>query len=283
MWIPVFLIALNTFFYNENTESEKQRIIGYPLLGGVIAERAITQESGSENDMTNSKDDSKKLEALFADKEAFREKVLAYEKAFTENSYEGEIEKESSFAYQKGSIPILISAPHSTKHLREGNVKSADIYTGATTLLLGELTDAHVLYTTKLADDANYIKDGEYKNQLRQIVEENDIQYVLDLHGASSSQPFDIDLGTVNGQSMTSSSVERMRSIFNENGISEVLENGFFAASTSGTITNYSFNQLGTDAVQIEINQNYRNPRYDIDSYYQMVKSLITIVNGFEQ
>src|SRR5512138_3629410 len=52
------------------------------------------------------------------------------------------------FGYNKGSIPILISAPHGAKHYRteEGRWKSEDAYTSSLAIELGRMTGAHVLY-----------------------------------------------------------------------------------------------------------------------------------------
>ena len=53
--------------------------------------------------------------------------ILKEEKEFFENNYKGEGSED--FKYSEGSIPILISAPHSVKQIRNNEYKAADIYT----------------------------------------------------------------------------------------------------------------------------------------------------------
>lgn len=282
----MILLAWSSFFFDETTfVSDKPEIYQYSetIESSMHLKKILPTESETENEMLNKRDDMETLEALFMDKKAFREKILSYEDTFANNSYNGKVDAEQPFTYQNGEIPILISAPHTTKHIREGKIKDADIYTGSIALFLSELTGTHLLYTTGLSDDANYIQNGKYKEELTKVVEENNIQYVIDIHGAAKSRPFDIDLGTVHGKSLDSQTVSQIKSVFFEKGIANVLENGVFAASTSGTITNYSFNELQTQAVQIEINRKYRDPRNDLDSFYSLLQSLVEIVNHLEQ
>lgn len=223
------------------------------------------------------------LEDLFNQPEEFLNRILDYEKMFSQNSYQGDMEGKDPFKFKKGNNPILISAPHSTEKYREGSIKSADIYTGSIALLLQHFTDSYVIYTTRIGEDPNYIENGKYKERIKRIVEEHNIQYVLDLHGAANSHPFDVDLGTAGGVSLADSEVALIQNEFQSNDIHTVTENHTFAARTSGTITNYTYHQLGVPAVQLEINKKYRNPREDLSSYYKMVHTLVKIVNQLNE
>ncbi|MFE8699629.1 hypothetical protein ACFYKX_03210 [Cytobacillus sp. FJAT-54145] len=241
-----------------------------------------TSSSNLTSEVNNSLSGEEKLSTMFEDKSNFLKKILSYEQQFSMNSYGGDTYLTRPVEYKKGSIPILISAPHATEHIRDGKVKSADIYTGSLALLLGELTNTHVVYSSRIADDPNYIKGGIYKDTLNKIVSENNIQYIIDLHGAASERTFDIDLGTINGKSMDSETVDKFTAAFKANNITDITVNGTFAAETEGTITNYSYNVLHKNSVQIEINKEYRNPRNDIDSYYSVLNSLVNIVNELQ-
>ncbi len=115
---------------------------------------------------------------------------------FTRISYDEEASP--YYGYIKGSIPLLISAPHGAKHFRaaEGVWKEEDAYTSSLAIVLGRLTGAHVLFVkNKTGEDPNNDAGTRYKEALEKAVEENGIKFVLDLHGSSARRPFKVDVG----------------------------------------------------------------------------------------
>lgn len=111
-------------------------------------------------------------------------------------------EKEPEFAYRLGSIPVLVSAPHGAAHMRKGKYKGEDEYTAAFARLLGEETGAHCIYARrKSKTDPNVSEGVPYKVLTRQICEENEIKFVLDLHGMWPHHEAGIELGTRKGRS----------------------------------------------------------------------------------
>lgn len=56
----------------------------------------------------------------------------------------------------RGSIPILISVPHSTSHTRNGVEKLGEINTDIIGYYLFNETDCHVFVNTGLDGDPNY-------------------------------------------------------------------------------------------------------------------------------
>ena len=90
--------------------------------------------------------------------------ILKEEKELFENNYKGEGSED--FKYSEGSIPILISAPHSVKQIRNNEYKAADVYTGALIKTLSKTTKAHVIYKTKTKGDENYTnKNTPYREK----------------------------------------------------------------------------------------------------------------------
>jgi len=86
--------------------------------------------------------------------------------------------------------PVLLSAPHGARTYRKSSKEiwhEEDEYTAGMALLLGELCETSVVAMVSRNDqyDPNYHKDVAYKNQLREVVEENNVRYILDLHGAA--------------------------------------------------------------------------------------------------
>ncbi|KXA91929.1 hypothetical protein AKJ63_00390 [candidate division MSBL1 archaeon SCGC-AAA259D18] len=50
--------------------------------------------------------------------------------------------------------------------------------------------------------DSNYYDDCGYKKKLQEILETEAIELVLDIHGAKKEREFDIDSGTIYGESL---------------------------------------------------------------------------------
>ncbi len=206
--------------------------------------------------------------------------LIQLEKSFSQNNYRGDIGQEKLYNVKSGKGKVMISTPHSTSHIREGNVKVVDIYTGSIGLLLQDLTGTHLIYTTKQGEDANYIEDGQYKEYLKQYIDDNNIELVLDLHGMSSSKETDIDLGTVNGKSISQSKVDIISSLFSDSGVKNVSVNRYFTANYKGTVTHYTYSHTKAESIQIEINRSHRNPRENEEKVYLLLKSLITIIES---
>ncbi len=166
------------------------------------------------------------------------------------------------FGYLKGSIPILISAPHGARHYRtsENRWKAEDAYTSSWAIKLGRLTGAHVLYVkNKTSEDPNNDRRTRYKDSLAKIVQENGIRFVIDLHGAGRAEPFKIDVGTIDDGAKRCS-CPTYRPIIEKafQGFDAPIFNKRFTARRSCTITNFARNVLGIEAAQFEINARYR-------------------------
>jgi hypothetical protein len=166
------------------------------------------------------------------------------------------------FGYIKGHIPILISAPHGAKHFRtkEARWKEEDAYTASMAIKLGELTGAHVLYVKNRAgEDPNNDVSTRYKDRLKQVVEQNDIKFVLDLHGAGRSHPFKVDVGTLSNDTQKSSCPTFKGTIAKAfQGYEPRIFNQRFSARGPGTVTCYARKTLGVESAQVEINAKCR-------------------------
>jgi len=109
---------------------------------------------------------------------------------------------EPEFAYSVGSIPILISAPHGAAHTRNGKYKGEDEYTAAFARLIGEESGAHRIYARRKSQtDPNAAEDAPYKDMVRQICRQNEIRFVIDLHGMRPQHEAGLELGTRDGKS----------------------------------------------------------------------------------
>ena len=197
------------------------------------------------------------------------------------------------YGYIKGSIPVLISAPHGAKHYRasEGRWKKEDAYTASLAIVLGHLTGAHVLYVkNKTTEDPNNDTGTQYKEFLKKIIKENNIRFVFDLHGAAPDRS-KVDIGIMDDAAALSS-CPMFKSAIEEafSGFEQQIFNRNFAAKGAGTVTFFCRNDLGIEAAQVEINANYRivegktsGFRADPENVRELVERLrdaIEAVNG---
>ena len=103
---------------------------------------------------------------------------------------EYKIKEEKAFEYIEGKEKIIVSAPHSVRQIRNGNIKGKDSCTGTIAILLQKQLNCYCLYKTKNCnDDANYdIENNPYKDKIIDLVEKNNINFLLDIHGAKDGQ-----------------------------------------------------------------------------------------------
>lgn len=192
--------------------------------------------------------------------------------------------KEKSFIVIKGGIPVIISAPHTVKQLREGKIKEAENQTGAIAYILGEETGSYVIYKTyNNQDDANYdIENNEYKEEIKHIVKENNIKLLLDIHGAKDDYDFDIDLGTSYGENINNNMeiIEKLKKCFKKYKIENVTENKTFKADSIRTISKYINEETKIPCIQLEVAWRYRDFK-NLDNIKKLIKALKEFVLYF--
>jgi hypothetical protein len=166
------------------------------------------------------------------------------------------------YGFIKGSIPILISAPHGAKHFRrrENCWKGEDEYTSSLAIKLGQLTGAYVIYVkNKTREDPNNDPTSEYKTTVSRAVRNYNIKFLLDLHGSDEGRPFKVDIGIISEETKKSSCPtfkETIREVFSD--FEGRIFNKKFSANDTCTVTFFARNELGIEAAQVEINGKYR-------------------------
>ena len=94
------------------------------------------------------------------------------------NSENTKKEEIKDFEIIERNFPIIISAPHSTKQLRNGKVQSKENYTDILATNVSDKENVSCIYkTTFLNDDANADEESNYKNALKEYVIANDVKY----------------------------------------------------------------------------------------------------------
>lgn len=170
-----------------------------------------------------------------------------------------------SFVITSGDIPVILSAPHSVRHFREGKIKAHDFYTGTIVKLLHSLTNCHIIYSTACeSTDSNYDLNSEYKKRLLEYIKENNIKYCFDIHGISINNPKMVDIGTSPTKNEELKAFKGDVELFNQ--IYKILDsrfpdkigiNNMFKAGPQ-TITSFISESSDCKCLQFEINGLYR-------------------------
>ncbi|SRR5258708_4097254 len=171
---------------------------------------------------------------------------------------------ESAIGLLKGTIPILISAPHSVRHWRDNNWKQEEEYTAALGYLLHRETGAHFIYGRYVLNpDPHADADcGPYKAILDKLFADTPIRLALDLHGARGDRDFAIALGTIYGETFGGYET-RLCLAFEQQGFSPEPESSldrlvmnpprYTGGVRQPTITRYVWRRHGIPAVQVEM------------------------------
>lgn len=177
---------------------------------------------------------------------------------------------QEEFRYISGKIPVLLSAPHGAVHIRNEKPKEEDEYTAGFARLIGELTGARVLYARrKSVTDPNFDDSAPYKSKLKEIVEAENIAFVVDIHGIRANLGFGIALGTINWESCPKQKTLIIESLtqsgFSENSesplVKMVINHPKYSGGTNQqTVTRYCMVKVKVPAIQIELDATLRIP-----------------------
>lgn len=171
-----------------------------------------------------------------------------------------EHEKSSTYEMIVGTIPVILVSAHGIgQKKRSGKFKLAEPYTRGIAKYVSEKTGC--FYLVKNQDtgvDPNKENHDEFKTFLTEIISRNHIKLMVDLHGAKKDREFDVEIGTLNGESASPELVEKLIKNFKQQGIKNIAENNPFKG---GDITKTVHEATGIDCIQLEINYDYRNIR----------------------
>ena len=183
--------------------------------------------------------------------------------------------------FEQGSIPILLSAPHTVNFLKEdGNFKMREGYTKAIVKYLAQKTAAFLMIKENSDGiDPNKIEMEDYKRQLLEIIEKHQIRLVLDIHGAASHHDFALEIGSLDGVSAKPQAIESLKNALKNQGIAPVAENHPFKG---GGITKTVHGNTNIEVLQLEINRNYRDLTHP-EKLFHLCKSLENFIKSFPQ
>lgn len=180
-----------------------------------------------------------------------------------------------------GRLPVLVSAPHAVRHVRQKKIKMSDEFTGSIAYLISKLTGCHGIATTKLyGGDPNVDNPCIYKDKIAEICKREKVKFILDIHGAAREREFNVDFGTNQGKNLLHKTtvLEMLVRNFQAFGLTKI-STDYFAASGSNTIANYAARELQIPALQLEINKQFRVPGQNPAGFHRLLGALVESVS----
>lgn len=124
-----------------------------------------------------------------------------------------------------GVKPVIITSPHSNESKRNNESHHDAVGLEALARMLADITGASIIYSKfKNIRDPNFYDDSSFKSKLRELINSKNQKLVIDLHGSNSYRPYDVDLGTMYGDSIShdSSVFKELITILHDEGLSNI-------------------------------------------------------------
>ncbi len=193
------------------------------------------------------------------------QQLQSAEQKFQINDYKGNFV--CSCRIEKyGNIPILLSAPHAVKQIRNGEMKAHEFYTGAIVEYLSKQIGCacitkQYLIENSFSDDPN--TDDEnclYKQTVSHFLSEHEIKLFVDIHGLSSKRDSIIDICIDDGQNINDITYVSDLQKFIENtfGKNKCSIDKYFNASSKNIMSKWVHTNFNISAIELEINGAYR-------------------------
>ena len=194
-----------------------------------------------------------------------------YSKGYLNNS-----KYKSGYAFiSSPKSPILISAPHGVWQTRLGKGKYPEIGSARLAIALSKKNECNLIIKTKhLFDDANFDINCGYRRKISNIIKKNNIKYLFDIHGLSSSRDCDINLGICLGQTIKTNEklFEDMLSCFNQYGFKVNIDQPFYGKYH--TIASTFAKKFNIWTIQIEVNCGITNYGKNIKRLNELIECL---------
>ena len=197
--------------------------------------------------------------------EAIVQQIRNAEQKYKENNYQGN--SVCSCVVEKcGDLPILLSAPHAVKQIRNGQIKAHEFYTGAIVECLAEkigcaFITKQYLIENSFNDDPNTDNAYcSYKTAINQFLKDHDIKLFVDIHGLSSKRESIVDIGIDNGQNVCDMKevLALEKCINNKFGINRCSVDKYFQASPENVMSKWVYTTFHISSIELEINGAYR-------------------------
>ena len=168
-----------------------------------------------------------------------------------------------------GNCKVLVSAPHGVSQIRLGRKKACEVGSLTTALFLKNNTNCFLIAKTRNNfDDANFDKVSPYKDDLIKCIKENNIKFLIDIHGLAEKRGIDINFGTNLGFNVSANekAFNELYNKFKENGFVVSIDQPFMGGGNA--ISSYAKKQIkDLFTLQIEINCGITNKKENFERY----------------
>lgn len=186
----------------------------------------------------------------------------------------------NDYVFKEGTKKVILTSVHSMMQVKKDRVKNCEPFTKAIAKYVADTTNSYSyikLHDTKVDSNSDII--DVFKISLLKHIKENDIKFLIDIHGAKKSRKFDIELGTLHNLSIDFTTINELVEAFESEGINNIKINDPFFG---GGITKYIYGNTDIDIVQIEINSKFRN--YDNpENIEKICNALINFINQYHE
>lgn len=190
-------------------------------------------------------------------------------------------ETDPDFKYYAGTKKIIVSAPHSVEQFREGRMKYSEPHTGLLAYLLWEECGCHCIYKmgTK-KEDANYDLESTFRDKMLEVIRENKIAYVIDLHQLSPKREVLVNIGTGCGRNLFGKEemVSHIKELCENKKLAPVWIDEPFSAEEPFTVPATMAQKAGTVSVMFELNSRLFETKEGIRKVFDMLKEVINII-----
>lgn len=186
---------------------------------------------------------------------------------------------------KKGTNNILLSAPHTFTHEKNGENKSKDYLTYSLIRVISELSNCHVMYINKEIDyDPNYDKENNfYYEYLKKYVRSNNIDYVIDIHSLAINEITDLDIGVDEFKNVNNDKklVKDIVKELNKYSLGTVTIDKIYR-SHNRTICSRIHKDTGVKSIQLEIGQKNRNFHKNKAQVSNLINAILGVINYLE-
>ena len=187
------------------------------------------------------------------------------EQKFKENNYKGN-SIYSCMVEKYGNLPILLSAPHAVKQIRNGEIKAHEFYTGAIVECLAKQIGCACITKQYLIEDAANDDPNTddscclYKTAVMQFIKENKISLFVDIHGLSSKRESIVDICIDGGKNVNTMNFvyELQKCIEDKFGINTCSIDKYYQAFSTNVMSKWVHSSFDISALELEINGAYR-------------------------
>ena len=126
-----------------------------------------------------------------------KEELINLETDFANNEYFGtNVWTDEKYRVLSGSVPVLLSAPHSVNQIRGDDVRDAEKYTGGLIRYLCSLTNSYGIFQIFTHSDPNTDMENAYKQGVINLINSFNLKLLIDVHSSTFSDDTDVDIVT---------------------------------------------------------------------------------------